>query len=119
MHALFHSLNAMSETAPEGSGSASARAERALEAVNRTRADIERLLMICEALWSILKEQHGYADEELFRRITEIDLRDGRADGRVAPSPPERCASCGHVVAKHRPLCLYCGRPMVKDPFAR
>jgi hypothetical protein len=27
------------------------------------RCDIERLLMIAEALWSILKEKHGYTDD--------------------------------------------------------
>ncbi|MEJ5171431.1 MAG: glutamate synthase-related protein, partial [Fimbriimonadales bacterium] len=27
--------------------------------------EVERLLMICEALWTFLKEQHGYTDEDL------------------------------------------------------
>ena len=103
-----------------GSGSATAgAADRLREDVQRMRGDIERLLMITEALWGMVKEQHGYADEELFRRITEIDLSDGRADGRVAPSPAEMCSACGRKVAKHRPLCLYCGHPLVADPFAR
>jgi hypothetical protein len=83
------------------------------------RADIERVLMITEALWQILKEKHGYTDAELFRRITEIDLRDGRADGRVAPSPPRRCPHCDRVMVKHRPVCIFCGMPSMVDPFER
>ncbi len=119
MHTLFRSLTSLEDQIPAGSSSTESQAVRAMETSQQAAADIERLMMICEALWNILQERYGYADEELFRRITEIDLRDGRADGRVAPGPPERCAACGHVVSKQRPICLYCGRPMVKKPFAR
>ena len=50
--------------------------------------DIERLLMITEALWMLLKKEHGYTDDVLLQRIREIDLRDGELDGRVAVRPP-------------------------------
>lgn len=119
MRTIFDSLSKLAESGHPTIGVSDALAERALQESQRVRADIERMMMICEALWDILREQHGYSDEELFRRITEIDLRDGRADGRVAPSPPVHCEACGHVVSKHRPICLYCGKPMLKDPFAR
>lgn len=94
-------------------------ARTAQSAIDAMRWDIERLLMITEALWSMLREQHGYSEVELFRRISEIDLRDGRLDGRVAPSPAQPCPHCGRKMTKHRPLCLYCGKPTVADPFAR
>ncbi len=100
-------------------GLSSGAADRLREDVQRMRADIERLLMIAEALWTMVQEQHGYTDDELFRRITEIDLADGRADGRVAPSPPALCPACGKRVSRRHPLCVYCGKPMVTDPFAR
>ena len=83
------------------------------------RQDIERLLMISEALWGILKEKHGYADEELRRRVEEIDLRDGRLDGRLPPSPPMECPHCGYTIRRRRALCLYCGKPVGSEPFAR
>ncbi len=118
---MFYAPHAFSNAAggPGGAAAERAAAERAKSAVAETRHDIERLLMITEALWGILKEQHGYTDEELFRRITEIDLRDGRADGRVAATPVPPCPHCGRLTAKHRPLCIYCGKPMVTDPFQR
>ena len=94
-------------------------ASEARSIAQAARADIERLLMITEALWQILKEQHGYTDAELFRRVTEIDLRDGRADGRVAPSPPRKCPHCDRVMVKNRPLCIFCGKPSMVDPFER
>ena len=107
---------AAGELATPGAPSAAVDAKTIAQAA---RADIERLLMITEALWQILKEQHGYTDAELFRRITEIDLRDGRADGRVAPSPPRKCPHCDRVMVKNRPICIFCGKPSLVDPFER
>ena len=83
------------------------------------RFDIERLLMVTEALWGILREKHGLTDEDLTRRIHEIDLRDGKLDGRVAPEPPGRCPRCDRVLERKRPYCLYCGQPIAADPFQR
>ena len=120
LHSVGEAARSAGEVAAETSLRSSApSADRLREDLQRMRGDIERLLMIAEALWSMVQEQHGYTDEELFRRITEIDLSDGRADGRVAPSPPAACPACGRRVSRRHTLCLYCGRPMVSDPFAR
>ena len=81
--------------------------------------DVERLLMITESLWDILKEKHGYTDEELRRRVADIDLRDGKLDGRVAPMELPDCPQCGRKPQRHRPLCLYCGQALVNNPFQR
>ena len=101
-------------------------AEDAHQAVNRVEdqfsrvdADIERLLLLTEALWSLLKEQHGYTDEELIRRVLEIDSRDGRIDGRLAAKPPENCPHCDRPIPGERRYCLYCGEPVPVRLFAR
>lgn len=85
----------------------------------RVGADIERLLLVTEALWSLLKEQHGYDEEELVRRVLEIDSRDGRIDGRLAAKPPEDCPHCNRPVPCDRRYCLYCGEPVPVKLFAR
>ncbi|MCF7838102.1 MAG: hypothetical protein K9N49_05685 [Candidatus Marinimicrobia bacterium] len=51
--------------------------------------------------------------------MTEIDLRDGELDGAVAPGPPENCTHCGRVLLGVRPICLYCGKRVARNPFAR
>ena len=84
-----------------------------------SKCDIERLLMITEALWTILKEQHGLDDEELVRRIEDIDLQDGTLDGRVAPSERQKCSKCDITINKRHPFCIYCGEAVSADPFAR
>ena len=80
---------------------------------------VERLLMITEALWQILKEQHGYTDDELIERVARIDLKDGKLDGKVASSGPVKCRKCERTTASRHPKCIYCGTPVIKDPFAR
>jgi hypothetical protein len=81
--------------------------------------DIERLLMITEAIWSILKEKYNLEDSELVNRVIEIDQRDGRLDGRVAQGPPPACPKCGRTLERRRPYCLYCGQAIARDPFER
>lgn len=82
---------------------------------------IEKLLMINEALWTFIKEKHGLKDEDLIKRIAIIDMKDGKLDGKVAPEKKEvqECPKCGRKVGKHRPTCRYCGEPIVHDPFER
>jgi hypothetical protein len=81
--------------------------------------ELERLLMLTEALWQIIKEHHGYTDDELIRRVAMIDLKDGVLDGRVAKSPPAQCPKCHRPLNKRHVTCIYCGTQMVQDPFAR
>jgi hypothetical protein len=80
---------------------------------------IERLLLITEAMWTLLREQHGYDEQELVRRIAAIDMRDGKYDNRVAKAPPKPCPKCNRMLGKHRAKCLYCGEPIVMTPFDR
>ena len=86
----------LSETGARHAGEAArAEAREARAEVSLLRLEVERLLMITEALWGILKEKHGYQDEELARRINDIDLRDGALDGRVAAEgEPPLCPTC-------------------------
>ena len=59
--------------------------------------DVEKLFMITEALWKMVKEQHGYTDEQ--------------------PKPP--CPQCGRTLMGKHPVCLYCGAVAVRAPFER
>lgn len=93
--------------------------QHATEAVAANRDDIERLLLITEALWHIVKEKLSCEDDELVRRVLEIDARDGSVDGKVAPKPPPNCPNCDRPLMKHRRYCLYCGQPAPVDLFSR
>lgn len=87
--------------------------------VGELQRKVEHLLIITEALWTILKEKHGLDDQELLRQMVQIDLRDGAMDGKVAATPPEPCPKCQRIVSKKSIRCLYCGEPLLRNPFAR
>ena len=85
------------------------------------QCDVEKLFMITEALWTILKEKHGCTDAELVQRVQEIDLRDGKLDGRVTKVNPD-CPKCSRKLMGKRPVCLYCGAEVARvdlQPFSR
>ena len=111
---MFYNRYQPQPVAPQGKSlagqnaqSSAAEAKRKAESLE---ADVDRLMMITEALWGILKEQLNYTDEELIRRVQEIDMRDGVLDGKNnSKEAPKKCTNCGRTVMKKRPQCLYCG----------
>ena len=73
---------------------------------------MDRLLLITEALWTLLKREHGYADEELANAVKAIDLRDGQLDGRPPQPPAAPCPHCGRTNSARRVRCIYCGEAL-------
>ena len=72
-----------------------------------TNERIDRLLLVVDAMWSMLRER-GYTDEDLAARIRAIDESDGTADGARKPLP-RRCAKCDSMVEPGRKTCAFCG----------
>jgi len=98
---------------------ASLKANSALNQLEGMKSDIERLLMITEALWIILKEEHGYTDDMLVQKVNEVDLKDGKLDGKVAAKGPAECPKCHRKVLSRSNQCLFCGEVIKKELFER
>ena len=96
-------------------GQARLEAREAQTSVMLVQHDIDRLLMVTEALWLFVKEQHGYSDEDLVKVISEIEMRDSQSPKHV----PVTCPACGRINSGKREMCIYCGKPIPMDPFAR
>jgi ribosomal protein S27AE len=116
--------SALAATSRSHQAQLSAQNASATAAATRTKtdlmqADVEKLLMITEALWSILKEHHGYTDDHLGQMMQDIDLRDGKLDGKVAKQQNQACPECGRILIGKHPVCLYCGTAVVRAPFER
>lgn len=69
---------------------------------------LDTMALIMTAMWSIMQDRLGVTDAELVQRMQEFDLRDGKLDGKVAPSS-SKCASCGRVMSPRYKRCIYCG----------
>ena len=81
-------------------------AREALSRADEVEARLNRALLALEALWEVAQERWGVTETELADRIVEIDLRDGRLDGR-SKRPPTSCPNCDKVISKRFPRCLY------------
>jgi hypothetical protein len=94
-------------------------ARQAQTEVELFRHDIERLLLITEALWTFMKQQHGYTDDKLVQLIQDLEKRKATAYSSVAKDPPVICSVCGRPNTATRPVCMYCGNRLAANPFAR
>jgi hypothetical protein len=96
--------------AASNADSARSSIERTRDESVETRRLIEGLRLTCQALWEIVRSQHGLTDDVILKKIEEIDLRDGKLDGKMTASVP--CPECNHEVRANRRNCLYCGTPI-------
>ena len=81
--------------------------------------DIDRLLLVTEALWTFMKQQHGYTDDALAKVVGDIEARRGAGAAGIVKDPPVACAACGRVNTATRQFCIYCGKVLTGNPFAR
>ena len=84
-----------------------------------SKHDIDRLLLITEALWTLVKQQNGYTDDVLVKLVQDIDHRHSTATGVPVKDAPIACAACGRPNMAARNFCMYCGSPLPTNPFAR
>ena len=78
---------------------------------------VNKLELIAEALWEILKKETHLQEADLIELISEIDLRDGKFDGKKAKTTAVRCVKCDRMNSKRHSKCLYCGEVFLLDPF--
>ncbi len=95
---------------------ASTTAHNAELRVRALEESLAKTLMICEALWELVRDKGGLTDADLFAKIQEVDLRDGVLDGKnqVKAFP---CPQCQRTVSTRHARCLYCGHTFSKSTF--
>ena len=89
-------------------GSAKDAATDAKSAAAGVQRQLDSLMLVSMAMWSILEEKLGVTESQLADRVREIDLRDGKLDGRYAPEGME-CPRCKRVMSARHKRCMYCG----------
>ena len=74
--------------------------------INTLDEKIDHLSMLVMAMGELL-EDVGINKEMIVSKVEEIDLRDGKLDGKLVTT--KHCPSCKRTVSARHIRCLYCG----------
>lgn len=81
------------------------------------RGEVERLHLVVEAMWELLKTNTGLSDDQLIVKMNEVDLEDGRLDGKASREGVTEYKGCGKILQKGTATCMYCGLLHKVSPF--
>ena len=85
---------------------------------DKTRKNTERLYLVVQAMWELLKDKAGLTDADLDAKVQEIDMRDGRLDGQDSTqTDPLTCRQCGRTILSGQAQCSWCGTQAEGGPF--
>jgi hypothetical protein len=66
----------------------------------------------------MLRDKLGVTEAQIEATIRDIDLRDGKLDGKLdQPIQVKRCEACDRVNGQNRHRCLYCGKALKQESF--
>lgn len=106
-----------------GIGSLQADTDRRLTHTGDKLRDLEqryeRMTLVTNALWQLLKAHTGLTDADLKKYIEQVDLADGVRDGKVTRRTGAMdCPHCSRRVLKSASVCAWCGGKIASgDPF--
>jgi hypothetical protein len=110
MFEMFYEMHQNSRIA--GAESAADQSTHKAERVSQNLSDLEeridKLSLLNYALWSLLQERVGLTEAELIARVEELDLKDGKRDGRITGGIVN-CPDCNRPLSQRHRKCLYCG----------
>jgi len=106
----------MASTGGHDAARAKREAQAASQKVKILEANLAKTLMICETLWELLRDEHGWSEDTLHKKLYEVDMRDGVLNGKNQRKAVE-CPDCGHTVSSRHPACIYCGRVIDTSVF--
>lgn len=102
---------------------AQSRANQAQNLANEARGNIkdlerqlERMALLNQALWELVREKLSLTDADLERVAQEVDLRDGVPDGRIT-ARAVRCPTCSRINNTRHKKCIYCSTEFESMPF--
>jgi hypothetical protein len=106
-----------------GNTAASSRASDAMSlatqhqhAIRELERHVNRLALLNQAMWEIIRDRAGMTDRDLEELARQIDLRDGQEDGKMT-AQAVRCPACDRICNSKHSKCLYCGQLFEKPLF--
>jgi hypothetical protein len=100
-------------SAQNAASDASSAARRAENAMARMEDALDRQALIIRTLLTACEKKGLFNEAEFRELVNEVDLSDGRLDGKYKPQQgPVGCPSCGKTNGKRAVTCMYCGVPL-------
>jgi hypothetical protein len=88
------------------------RTKRLEDEVDNLKRKCDALTIACQSLWEIVRTRLTLDEQIMLTKMQEIDLRDGKLDGKIA-TKKVTCPNCSRHNNTKRHCCLYCGRRLV------
>ena len=96
---------------------ARSQAQIAQEQVEYLEHRVESLQLVTAAKWTLLRDRLGVSDAELVERMRQIDVLDGKTDGKMSVRVVQ-CGQCHRTMSTRFRRCVYCSAPVAGDsPF--
>lgn len=106
-------INQANTTAEYAKDTSLSNSDRIHKEVQRLEAKIDSLAIISQALWEVLREKTDLTEKDIEGKIAEIDIRDGRRDGKITGKPAQ-CPACDRPTHTRLKACPYCGTALNK-----
>jgi hypothetical protein len=107
---LFWELfqNARTNRAQAAADHAQAKGYDTERRIKQLEAEVDSLTLIAMAMWELFGKSNGLFMKDLEAKMQEIDLRDGKLDGKLSFGST-LCTGCGRKLDERRKTCIYCG----------
>ena len=109
----FYQQNEISN-ARSSASRAESQTTRLQDDLRRMQGQIDALALTCQAMWELIGDRAGIGEKDIVDKMQEIDLRDGKADGKMG-GRVSKCSGCGRTLNRRRGRCMYCGNSADKD----
>ena len=80
----------------------------ARDAASRLEEKVDKLALISCAMFELMQESSGISEDQLRKKIVEVDLRDGQVDNRMT-ARAKKCPKCEAMISPKFGRCLFCG----------
>jgi hypothetical protein len=107
----FH--NARTNRAQASADNAQANVYDTERRIKQLEAEVDSLTLITMAMWELFGTSNGLFMKDLEAKMQEIDLRDGKLDGKLSLEP-NICTGCNRKLDQRRKICVYCGAVLKK-----
>jgi len=94
--------------------SAARSAEQSATEIRYLTDRVDRLSLICMAMWSLMRDKTDLTEEDLMQRVKMLDLMDGQEDGKASRTVSQ-CTACNRPMNARHKRCIYCGSEKVID----